>query len=165
MFSHRSPDSVNAFIQVHTSKGATLQLSEGHYIWAQQSAAARAQLITAAQLAPGNLVWATSNNLTVTAHPTAVTRISTNFAMGLYNPHTVSGSIVVNGLSTSTFTNTLPPSPRVHSIVTLPAYIAYQLIPSKLIAIKVNNMLLGAYVWLAELHMPMRSSGVQLTAK
>lgn len=44
------------------------------------------------------------------ATQTCVVGKSESFQAGLYNPHTASGSIVVDGIAALIFTDTLPPS-------------------------------------------------------
>lgn len=64
---------------------------------------------------------------------------------GLFNPHTGSGNIVVDGILALTFTESLPPQPGIHKIVTAPAALLYRLTPSLVWANKINSMLLAVF--------------------
>ncbi|KAK9818960.1 hypothetical protein WJX74_008003 [Apatococcus lobatus] len=67
---------------------------------------------------------------------------------GLYDPHTASGSIVVNGIGALTFTDTLPPSPFVHAMVTMPARLAFSAFKAARgmqLCDALNNALLSIY--------------------
>lgn len=74
-----------------------------------------------------------------------VTAISTDRQEGLYNPHTASGSIIVNGVAATAFTGVLPPSIAMHTAVALPFRMMSALMPSRLIAQAVNDAVLNTY--------------------
>lgn len=64
---------------------------------------------------------------------------------GLFNPHTVSGSIVVNGVAATAFTDALQPSTAVYATVMLPLRVLSFLIPSKSMAMAFNDAVLDIY--------------------
>ena len=72
-------------------------------------------------------------------------RIETERLEGLYNPHTVSGSIIVNGVAATAFTDVLPPSTAVYAAVMLPFRALSFLIPSKAMAMAINDAVLNTY--------------------
>ena len=74
-----------------------------------------------------------------------VVHIESERQEGLYNPHTVSGSIIVNGVAATAFTDVLPPSTAVYAAVVLPFRALSFLIPSKAMAMAINDAILNAY--------------------
>ncbi|KAK9844617.1 hypothetical protein WJX74_004728 [Apatococcus lobatus] len=104
-------------------------------------------LKTASSLKIGDLV-AIADLATSSISWSQVTNISHSFQPGLYNPHTPSGSIIVNRVAAATFTDTLPPLPRLHRMVTMPASILYSV--CKLLGVvqtcnDLNDLLLHRY--------------------
>jgi len=97
MFSHTYTDAQATFVQLKTATGS-IQLTEGHYIYANGKA------VPAGTVKVGDLLE------TATGAPSAVTGISTVRATGLYNPHTLNGDIVVNGFRTTTYTDAINPT-------------------------------------------------------
>ena len=75
----------------------------------------------------------------------AVVQITAERQEGLYNPHTASGSIVVNGVAATAFTDVLPPSAAVYKAVMLPLRAISFLIPSKAMAMAINDAVLHLY--------------------
>lgn len=75
----------------------------------------------------------------------AVVQITTERQEGLYNPHTASGSIIVDGVAATAFTDVLPPSSAVYRAVVLPLRAMSFLIPSKAMAMAVNDAILNFY--------------------
>lgn len=72
-----------------------------------------------------------------------VLKVSRTQARGLYNPHTLSGSILVNEVAALTFTEILPRSTWIHSLVTAPAAVVYAISPTTRIAVWINRQLLA----------------------
>lgn len=97
MFSHRSSSAHAEFINIHTDSGDSLTLSSGHYVKTP------AGLSTAASLQVGEIVYTKDGSA-------AVTRVEKIWEVGLYNPHTMSGSIVVNNIEASVYTSAVEPS-------------------------------------------------------
>lgn len=122
MFSHRDHAAVTKFINIHTENSSIL-LSPGHYIWTRAEGMTML-LKTAKTVKTGDFVGI-ADLPTSSIFWSPVTSILHSFQRGLYNPHTPSGSIIVNRMAAATFTNTLPPSPTLHRLATMPASIFY----------------------------------------
>lgn len=98
MFTHKLSDVTHKFVNLRTSHSArTLQLTPGHYLYVNN------RLSAAHTVKVGDTV-STING------PDTVISISTSTEIGLYNPQTVDGDIVVNGVLASTYTTTVAPS-------------------------------------------------------
>lgn len=130
MFSHQERISAHPFILISTESTQPLHVSGGHYLWVTPKAGVAPTLITAAAVKPGDTLWVrgTGSRVTRGLTPAAVTTIQKAQDVGLYNPHTASGSIIVNGIAASTFTDVLPASLVVHSLITYPARILYHVL-------------------------------------
>ena len=87
-----------AFVELHTENGLAMRLTGGHYIYVNQS-----KLIEAASAKLGDMLE-TAKGLS------PLTRISNVEDVGLYNPHTLAGDLMVNGIHTSTYTKAIRPS-------------------------------------------------------
>jgi len=99
MFSHKDQYAMTTFVSLHTESGLSLTLSPGHLI-----PVGSGNLVRADNVKVGDIV---STNSRI---DDAVTRISRVRAQGLFNPHTLSGSILVNGILTSCYTSEVLPS-------------------------------------------------------
>ena len=77
--------------------------------------------------------------------PTTVAEITRGLAVGLFNPHTLSGSIVVDDIAALTFTDTLPKSTWAHTWVTAPGALLYWLCPTNRVAEAMNWALLRVF--------------------
>jgi hypothetical protein len=92
MFSHKTMEVKAKFVKLTTAKGA-VRLTAGHYLYVN------GQLQTARTVKLGDLI-STGN----------VTAVSAEWADGLFNPHTLHGDIVVDGVQTSTYTENVAPA-------------------------------------------------------
>ncbi len=147
MFSHRLQDTTNEFMVLKTANGQSLSVTSGHYVWARQINGAgidTSRLMRAADVKVGAGLWTISPNDKF-LQPTTVIQISTRPEKGLHNPHTVSGSIIVNNIASATFTETLPASTAAHTLVTLPAQLLFLAMPTSNLADCVNSLLLAIY--------------------
>jgi Hint module len=97
MFTHRLSEVYAKFIEIKTLSGATISLSEGHYIHVDGS------VVPAAQVKIGSEVRLGSG------HTDKVRSVRTVGGKGLYNPQTLQGDIVVNGILASTYTTAMDP--------------------------------------------------------
>jgi hypothetical protein len=97
MFSHRYEDAVATFVTIATEK-ATLKITGDHYIYVN------GKLAAAETVKVGDVVVAADGS------EATVTAVGSESATGLYNPHTMSGDIVVNGVKTSTYTSAVAPT-------------------------------------------------------
>lgn len=98
MFTHKTSHSVTEFVRITTSTGNTLSLTRGHYMYINGVLAAAKTIKT------GDYV-----ELDTGAFSTVVA-VSSSVERGLFNPQTISGDIVVNGMRASTFTTSVTPS-------------------------------------------------------
>lgn len=140
MWSHRDHNVMASFVEIEMASGPSLHLTPGHYLWAKR-AGQSAVLTRAGDIKPGQFIWR-NDAASMGLAATEVTGVGHKMLAGLYNPHTPSGSIIVDGVATSTFTDVLPPSLAAHTAVTLPARLLYQLLPSQIMARALNDALL-----------------------
>lgn len=105
MFTHKLQDAVNEFITIAVSSGQSLSLTKGHYMYIN------GRLAPAKSLRKGDIVELGNGR-----HAT-VDSVSSLTKAGLYNPQTVHGDIVVNGIRASTYTTTVEPL-TAHSLLT-----------------------------------------------
>ncbi|PXF40815.1 Sonic hedgehog protein [Gracilariopsis chorda] len=97
MFTHRLQDGENYFVKIETDSSG-ISLTKGHYLFVNGVLAA------AKTVQVGDLVELASGE---TATVRAVKKVK---GTGLYNPQTISGDIVVNGIRASTYTTTVDPA-------------------------------------------------------
>eukprot|EP00042_Codosiga_hollandica_P043428 m.411307 g.411307 ORF g.411307 m.411307 type:complete len:246 (-) comp56552_c0_seq18:120-857(-) len=97
MFSHKNTDATATFVTLATSGNHSLALTADHYIYAND------KLMTAGSVKVGDVLQAADGS------EVSVTAVSSTTARGLYNPHTLSGDIVVNGIKTSAYTAAVAP--------------------------------------------------------
>lgn len=98
MFTHKLADAANDFVVVQTSSGAELSLTAGHYLYVNGA------LVAAGTIRVGDVVES------ATGERLAVTSVRFRTMDGLYNPQTIHGDIIVNGIRASTFTTAVQPS-------------------------------------------------------
>ena len=91
MFSHKTSDRRYSFVKVTTCCGTTLSLTKGHYLYVN------GQLAAAKSIRVGDSVMTETGVATITD-------VSTVNGVGLYNPQTITGDIMVNGIKASTYT-------------------------------------------------------------
>jgi len=111
-FSHQDASAVSDFVQIKTAQH-TLQLTADHYLYVN------GKLATAKTVKTGDMITSASGK------PAPVTQVSTVRMSGLYNPHTLHGDVVVNNVSTSSYTAAIAPA-LAHAAL-LPVRIAYTL--------------------------------------
>ena len=148
MFSHQDLLTVNPFIQIETGQTQLLHVSAGHYLWATPRLSSAAPgMYRAADLRAGDCLWTLGRN-TTTQHGLVCARITVakpTQAVGLYNPHTPSGSVIVNGIAATTFTDVLPASLQMHQLVTFPARLLYRMLFFKCARQSINKLILAIY--------------------
>lgn len=98
MFSHNDTIIETSFIEIRTPSNVTLVLTRGHYLYSD------GELVKAKNFRVGNHIVVVSLRR---SEPVAAIRYITG--KGLFNPHTIQGDIVVNGVLASTFTDALRP--------------------------------------------------------
>uniref|UniRef100_A0A7S1TAY2 Hint domain-containing protein n=1 Tax=Compsopogon caeruleus TaxID=31354 RepID=A0A7S1TAY2_9RHOD len=115
-FSHRDPNQISDFMSIHAqgeSGTKTLTLSPSHLIFVNGTLkAARLALV-------GDFVASSSGA------PLKIICVETVRQEGLYNPHTSTGILVVNGIRTSCFTEAVEPK-LAHALLR-PLELAYRL--------------------------------------
>jgi hypothetical protein len=104
----------------------------------------KALIMRAEEVQVGDMVWEL-DPVSNTMDRTTVAEVSRELAPGLYNPHTLSGNIVVEDIAALTFTNTLPKQPLVHSLVTAPGALLYWLSPTNGVAEALNSAILRVF--------------------
>jgi Hint module len=97
-FTHMDPSAVCIFLTLSTASGAAIRLTPGHFIYSN------GDLVPASAVAVGDSLELSSGEVS------AITSITTGFATGLFNPQTLEGSIVVDGVRASTYTTTVEPA-------------------------------------------------------
>jgi desert hedgehog len=98
MFTHRLADVSTSFVVVRTLSGHSMAATHGHYLYVN------GVLATAASVKIGDLITVE------TGRQSPVVHVSETVKAGLYNPQTLHGDIVVNGLVASTYTTAVAPS-------------------------------------------------------
>ena len=95
MFTHRIHDALTPFVTISTVDSKSISLTHGHYIYAN------GKLVAACTVREGDYVEnAKGENV-------QVTRVKTSRKKGLYNPQTIHGDIVVDGIRASTYTTSV----------------------------------------------------------
>eukprot|EP00180_Rhodochaete_pulchella_P002374 Plantae.Rhodophyta-Rhodochaete_pulchella.ctg35943.p1 GENE.Plantae.Rhodophyta-Rhodochaete_pulchella.ctg35943~~Plantae.Rhodophyta-Rhodochaete_pulchella.ctg35943.p1 ORF type:complete len:418 (+),score=50.92 Plantae.Rhodophyta-Rhodochaete_pulchella.ctg35943:154-1254(+) len=97
-FSHRTRRGLHEFLRITAADGSKVVLSPGHYVYLN------GHPMPARKAKPGDLLRTSRSGL---ARVVSAERI---VADGLYNPHTLHGDIVADGVVTSTFTESVPPT-------------------------------------------------------
>lgn len=97
MSSHNDTSAWSAFVTLQTSSGFAVTLSGSHYIPTATG------LQTAKHIVVGDVLTLWNGETDTVAHKGSVWKV------GLHNPHTTDGTIVVDGVLTSTFTEAVPP--------------------------------------------------------
>ena len=98
MFTHKMADEAHTFVSLKTESGALLKLTSGHYLYANGA------LVAAKTVSVGDVL--TLGN----GETSAVAAVGTVDGTGLFNPQTVNGNVVVNGVVSSTYTTAVEPS-------------------------------------------------------
>lgn len=98
MRTHKMASGTHDFLRLTTSAGSALTVTPGHYLWVNgERKAAKAVVV-------GDALESVADATDVT-----VTDMIAVSATGLYNPQTLDGNIVVNGIRTSTYTMAIQP--------------------------------------------------------
>lgn len=113
MFSHQDPDALHEFVRIETEGGGSLSLTRGHFLYLNGRAA------SAGTARVGDVV--STADETGRKRIVGVTLVK---GKGLYNPHTMHGDIVVDGVVSTTWTSRVLPSAA--SLLLLPFRILHQ---------------------------------------
>jgi hypothetical protein len=98
MFSHKLAAVRAEFVRLATAGGRTIMLTGNHYLYVND------------KLAVASVVKTGDALTTATGERDQVVSVSNVWADGLYNPHTMHGDIVVDGIQTSTYTSDIDPT-------------------------------------------------------
>jgi desert hedgehog len=138
MFTHKSPAVRNNFLVIGTVSGQAITLTPGHFIYLNNA------LVDSATAKVGDTIYLGSGAVSV------VSSVSQTVEAGLYNPQTVHGDIVVNGIIASTYTTALPPG-TAHALL-LPLRALYSVFSLRVnifengaIGSLVGNLLAGSF--------------------
>ncbi|PXF43792.1 Desert hedgehog protein B [Gracilariopsis chorda] len=99
MFSHQDRSTISSFVSIETSHGQTLQVSPGHFVYID------GRLSPAREVRVGDVLTSHVGREQVIR----ARSVSTLRARGLYNPQTIHGDLVVNGVQVSTYTTAVKP--------------------------------------------------------
>ena len=125
MFSHRDFNTRATFISLTTAGGASIAATPGHYLWttaidSNHNKQAGPRVLTRAEdIRIGSCMISADTSRASELCDQVVAR-TVKTGKGLYNPHTASGSIVVDGVAAATFSDVLPPSLHAHGAITTP---------------------------------------------
>lgn len=94
-FSHKDDTIKTSFVRMETAQGATLTATPGHIVYANNKA------VPAREITIGDHFVLADGTIT------SVVKISKETRYGLFNPQTIQGDIVVDGVLASTYTTTV----------------------------------------------------------
>jgi len=97
MFSHRDESVRSVFVKLITEARAQITLTKSHYVYAND------KLVAAGAVKLGDELVLADGSKSV------VREIESVVSKGLYNPHTLDGNLVVDGIITSTYTTSVHP--------------------------------------------------------
>eukprot|EP00190_Bangiopsis_sp_CCMP1999_P001222 CAMPEP_0198727610 /NCGR_PEP_ID=MMETSP1475-20131203/4536_1 /TAXON_ID= ORGANISM="Unidentified sp., Strain CCMP1999" /NCGR_SAMPLE_ID=MMETSP1475 /ASSEMBLY_ACC=CAM_ASM_001111 /LENGTH=708 /DNA_ID=CAMNT_0044489673 /DNA_START=93 /DNA_END=2216 /DNA_ORIENTATION=+ len=95
-FSHKIEDIWSNFVRLETTDGHAIELSPGHFLHVNGN------LVAASAARVGDKVQ------TISSSSASIASTSTVRRQGLYNPQTMSGTIMVNGVQASAYTRAVP---------------------------------------------------------
>lgn len=98
MFTHRLENTASTFVKLTTESGLSITLSKGHYLYAD------GLLQAADTISVGARLHVTGEKIDPVIMAEYVS------GTGLYNPQTVHGDIIVNGVRASTYTKAVKPA-------------------------------------------------------
>ena len=113
MFSHRLEEATYNFVEIKTAANTTLAITPNHYLYINGA------LAEARDVKVGDRLTLASGK------PAKVLSVGRVKKDGLYNPHTLQGDIVVDGVLTSTYTSAF--SPTLAHVVLAPLRGLYQM--------------------------------------
>jgi hypothetical protein len=98
MFTHKDSETKSEFVRIVLASSHSIRLTPGHYIYAN------------GEVIPAGLVKVGDELMLGTGAKSAVVSVSTSVETGIYNPQTLHGDIVVDGVVSSTYTTALSPA-------------------------------------------------------
>lgn len=91
-FSHRDGHAISRHVRITLDSGNQLTLTPGHFIQVND------KFVPASQVSVGDYLTSVNGNRETVKHSSMIV------SEGLYNPHTVSGTVIVNDILCSTYT-------------------------------------------------------------
>lgn len=146
MFSHKAASVSSMFYTIRTAGNHSITATAGHYLWVVNTGSTVPHIVAAANIVVGDhlLVAAAVQDHVFAEHLEQVTAVSKSTQQGLFNPHTQSGSIVVDNIAALTFTTSIPASLTVHSALMAPIQLLHCILPATTLT-TINNMVLASY--------------------
>ena len=149
MFSHQDKFQTTIYVEIVLASGTVILVTPGHYIWATCSSSIRnplfntdAKIRAAQELQSGDYLWEYCK-ASRTLKRSKIAAINYTKATGRINPHTFSGTIIVDNVAALTFTESLPPSLAYHKATIMPIWIAYNIIRVPSFFASLNTVLLS----------------------
>ncbi len=105
LWSHAIPQTQATFVSITTEQGKVLRLSPGHFLHVDTVG----NLVTAQDVRPMDSVFVVCPDLSIMRKERVVS-VERVVGRGLYCPHTTGGSLVVDGVLVSCYTDLLPPT-------------------------------------------------------
>ncbi|CAN8067228.1 unnamed protein product [Agarophyton chilense] len=115
LFTHRLRGGQFGFTKLKVKSGRELIVSDGHYLFRNNG-----DLMAASSVVAGDVLRMADDS-----EDGSVVETVRIFDVGLYNPQTESGSIVVNGFVTSTYTTAVDPK-MAHTALLMPVRMMYK---------------------------------------
>mmetsp|Transcript_9907 Transcript_9907/g.14365 ORF Transcript_9907/g.14365 Transcript_9907/m.14365 type:complete len:552 (-) Transcript_9907:34-1689(-) len=112
-FGHKDGSVTSEFVRIETTSGQVVELTAGHFMVIEGT------LVAAKNVIAGDIITLYDTSTSKVQNVSRVNR------RGLYNPHTLEGTIVVNKVLTSTYTQAFNPS-LAHLMLVFPR-LAYRL--------------------------------------
>lgn len=122
MFSHGDHSNKMLYICIESTSGQILHVSSGHLLHVGRLG----NLIPAKDVRVGDVLFTPAAD---GLKQTAVKSIKTKWMRGMFCPHTMTGSIIVDGIAASCYTTAL--SPTVAHLLLMPARLLYSVLPTK----------------------------------
>lgn len=97
LFGHRDTQSWMRVVELRTSDSKTVRMSAGHYIYVNGAVQTAGTVVAGDRLHTG------------TGETIIVTKVVESIKRGMYAPTTLSGSLVVDGVLVSSYTDAIPP--------------------------------------------------------
>jgi hypothetical protein len=97
MFTHKMQTGQYEFVELTTATGASIALTSGHYL------PVNGALLSASEVTVGSQIELGSGLVDT------VVSVGSVSGTGLYNPQTIEGNVVVNGILASTYTSAVEP--------------------------------------------------------
>ncbi|KAI8517673.1 gTPase, IMAP member 8 [Branchiostoma belcheri] len=145
LFSHANPQTYASFLSIQTESSKCIDISEGHFMYILDPKGTGPVLTLAKDVRVGDSVYVVVNaNLPPVLDK--VVKVERVLLRGLYCPHTLSGTLIVNGVCVSTYTEMLPPY-LAHPLL-LPVRCLYRMVPGVSKVLNIMDAKQGIPIWL-----------------